>query len=251
MKSIAIAGKGGTGKTTISAMIIHWLSEYKTKSILAVDGDANVNLNDVLGITMNDTVGSIREEMKKKIQNIPNAMTKQQFLEYKIQSSLIETDNYDIIAMGRPEGPGCYCYSNNILRDILNTLSTNYHFMVIDNEAGMEHLSRRITNRIDYLIIISDPTVRGIKTAGKINQLVKELETEVEAVYLILNKVNNSIPKPIIDKVKTEGLELLGSIPLDSDLLNHDQQGKPLWPFISKSGAYQALGKIMQKLKME
>ncbi len=132
MKIIAISGKGGTGKTTIAAFIIRWLSENVSKSILAVDADSNVNLNDLLGVESKDTIGGIREEMKSKVNNLPGGMTKQQFLEYKIQSSLVETPDFDLIAMGRPEGPGCYCYANNLLRDILKSLSESYDFVIID-----------------------------------------------------------------------------------------------------------------------
>ena len=145
MKTIAITGKGGTGKTTLAALIIRWLSKNRTKSVLAVDADSNVNLNEVLGVGLNATVGSIREEMKSLSGKLPGGMTKEQFLEYKIQAGLVETPDFDLLAMGRPEGPGCYCYANNLLRDILMTLSQNYEFTVIDNEAGMEHLSRRTT----------------------------------------------------------------------------------------------------------
>ena len=251
MKTIAVAGKGGTGKTTISAMLIHWIGVHITKSILAVDADANVNLNDVLGISLNDTIGAIREEMREKIQNIPAGMTKQQFLEYKIQTSLVETPDFDLIAMGRPEGSGCYCYSNNLLRDILKTLCTNYDFIIIDNEAGMEHLSSKVKSDFDYLLIVSDPIVRGIQTAGKISRLVNDLKTRVKEKYLILNRINNSVSQPVLDTIKIEDLNLLGIIPEDNDLLSQDQQGNLIWPIISKSAAYQALKQIMPKLEIK
>jgi len=143
MKTIAISGKGGTGKTTAAAMIIRWLADNRSKSILAVDADSAVSLNDMLGVAVPETVGAVREEMKRLVNDLPGGMTKQQFLDYKIQASLVETPEFDLVAMGRPEGPGCYCYANNLLRDILDTLTKNYDYVVIDNEAGMEHLSRR------------------------------------------------------------------------------------------------------------
>lgn len=248
MKTIAISGKGGSGKTTVAALIIRWLNENGAKSILAVDADPNTNLNELLGIELKETVGAIREEMKNSANTLPGGMTKQQFLEYKIQSSLIETPGYDLVAMGRPEGPGCYCYANNLLRDILNTLSANYQFVVIDNEAGMEHLSRRTAQNIHYLLIISDPTVRGIHTAGKISGLLKELNTRVKKRYLILNRVQNAISSPVKRAVKDEGLNLLHSIPEDEQLFTLDQNGEPISLIKPDSPAYQATHKLMKKL---
>jgi CO dehydrogenase maturation factor len=252
MKTLAISGKGGTGKSTLSALIIRWLKENGAKSVLAVDADANVNLNDLLGAEIKESVGSIREEMRKSVDQLPAGMTKQQFLEYKIHTSLVETPHFDLIAMGRPEGPGCYCYANNLLRDILKTLSTNYEWVVIDNEAGMEHLSRRTTQNIDYLLIISDPSARGIQAAGRINRLLAELDTRVGQRHLILNRVRNSqantVPealRPIIDK---EDLNLIASVPEDEQLLEIDQTGNPVWTIPEDSCVYQAVNSLMNKL---
>jgi len=248
MKIIAISGKGGTGKTTIAAFVIHWLSENVSKSILAVDADSNVNLNDLLGVESKETIGGIREEMKSMVSNLPGGMTKQQFLEYKIQSSLVETPDFDLIAMGRPEGPGCYCYANNLLRDILKGLSESYDFVIIDNEAGMEHLSRRTVQDIDYLLVLSDPSIRGIKTAGRISRLMQELKTRVKKQYLILNRLQCSPSEPMINAIKDEILTLLFSIPEDKDLLKMDQKGISIWPDMSDSHVYHAVEKLMMKL---
>lgn len=250
MKTIAISGKGGSGKTTIAALIIRWLSEHNVKSILAVDADSNVNLNEALGVELKETVGAIREEMKSRVSDLPGGMTKQQFLEYKVQSSLIEAPKFDLIAMGRPEGPGCYCYANNLLRDILNTLSKNYEYVVIDNQAGMEHLSRRTAQNIDYLLIISNPTVRGIHAAGKISRLLEELDTRVSKKYLILNRVDDSVPKPVQKVMKDEGFSLLSSIAEDDRLLKMDQTGKPIWDIQANSPAYQAVNQFMIELML-
>lgn len=247
-KTIAISGKGGTGKTTLTAFIIHWLSERVSKPILVVDADSNVNLNDLLGVELKETVGRIREEMKSMVDNLPGGMTKQQFLEYKIQSSLVETADFDLLAMGRPEGPGCYCYANNLLRDILKTLSDNYEFIIIDNEAGMEHLSRRTVQDINHLIVLSDPSIRGIKTAGRISRLLKDLKTQVREQYLVLNRVRNSLSEPVKKAIENEGLRLICSIPEDKDLLALDQKGNPIWHSISHSSAYPAVEQLMNKL---
>jgi CO dehydrogenase maturation factor len=248
MKTIALSGKGGTGKSTIAAMTVRWLGEHASKSILAVDADANVGLNELLGVSLSGTVGAIREEMKSRANDLPAGMTKQRFLEYKIQSSLVETADFDLLAMGRPEGPGCYCYANNLLRDILDTLSGNYEYVVIDNEAGMEHLSRRTTRRIDYLLIVSDPIVRGIRTAGKISRLIRELKARVGETYLILNRARGAVAPELEGMIGAEGLTLACTIPEDGLLLETDSGGKPIWPVLAGSPAYAAIGELMKKL---
>jgi len=252
MKTIAISGKGGTGKSTLSALIVRWLKANEVGAILAVDADSNVNLNDLLGTELKDSVGSIREEMRKSVDKLPAGMTKQEFLEYKIHSTLVETPDFDLIAMGRPEGPGCYCYANNLLRDILKTLSTNYRWVVIDNEAGMEHLSRRTTQGIDYLLIVSDPSTRGLRAAGRISRLLSELDTRVGERHLILNRIRESNGNSVSDKlsqiINEEGLSLFASVPEDGQLLANEQTGDPVWSIPEESLAYQAVNILMQKL---
>lgn len=250
MKTIAISGKGGTGKSTLAALVIRWLSEHRARSILAVDADSNVNLNDILGVKIKDTVGAIREEMKKSVDNLPAGMTKQQFLEYKIQTSLVETRCFDLIAMGRPEGSGCYCYANNLLRDILKSLGENYEYVVIDNEAGMEHLSRRTTQTIDYLFSVSDASPRGIQTAARISKLLEELDTRVRSRFLILNRAPEILTETVRNVIEQEKLHLLGVIPEDTNLLRMDRDGTPVYKISIKSSAYKAIDQIMHKLKL-
>ena len=232
-------------------MMIFWIREHISKSILAVDADCNVNLNELLGVELKTTIGAIREEMKAKVNDLPGGMTKQQYLDYKIQSGLVETPDFDLIAMGCSEGPGCYCYANSLLRDILATVACNYEFMVIDNGAGMEHLSRRTTQNIDYLIMVSDPIVRGIKAAGKISRLVKDLETRVNKKYLALSRVKGPIHPSVMECIKEEGLQLIGTITEDNTLLASDLQGKAIWPVIKDSYAYMELDKIMVNINLK
>jgi CO dehydrogenase maturation factor len=248
MKTIAIAGKGGTGKSTIAALIIRWLSANRSRSILAVDADSNVNLNDLLGVRLKETIGAIREEMRTRISDLPAGMTKQQFLEYKIQTSLVEGPDFDLLAMGRPEGPGCYCYANSLLQDILRTLAGNYEYVVIDNEAGMEHLSRRTSQAIDHLLIISDSTARGVATAGKINRLLRELETRVDRRHLVLNRLDGELSGPVEAAIREENLDLLARIPEDGAILNSDREGIPVWSVAGGSAAYQAVSRMMEIL---
>ncbi|MBN1222032.1 MAG: AAA family ATPase [Candidatus Aminicenantes bacterium] len=248
MRTIAVSGKGGTGKSTLSALIIRWLRKNRSQSILAVDADSNVNLNDLLGVAVKETVGSIREEMRKSIDQIPGGMTKQAFLEYKIHTSLVETPDFDLIAMGRPEGPGCYCYANNLLRDILKTLSHNYQYVIIDNEAGMEHLSRRTAHNIDSLLIVSDPSIRGVRAAGRINRLLTELSTRVGERHLILNRVRESVPEVLLQAASEEAMHLLGTVPEDDQLHRIDQTGESVWNIPEDAEIYQAVDTFIKKL---
>ncbi len=250
MKTIAIAGKGGTGKSTLAALAIRWLAGRKSRSILAVDADSNVNLNDLLGVPLKETVGNIREEMRTRVNDLPGGMTKQQFLEYKIQTSLMEGPDFDLIAMGRPEGPGCYCYANNLLQDILRTLAGNYDFVVIDNEAGMEHLSRRTSQAIDHLLIVSDATARGIAAAGRISRLLRELETRVGRRHLVLNRVSGHLPDAVEAAIREENFALLAAVPEDDSILKLDREGIPVWSLAESSPAWMAVGGMMDNLNL-
>ena len=158
--TLAVAGKGGVGKTSISALMIKALIEAGKKPLLAIDADSNSNLHEVLGLAQPRSVGCVREDTRKIGDNIPGGMTKDRFMEYQIQASLEETRDLDFLSMGRPEGPGCYCMANNILREVIGKLTGNYKFVVIDNEAGMEHLSRRTEEEVDHLFVVSDPAPR-------------------------------------------------------------------------------------------
>ena len=248
-RTIAITGKGGVGKSTIAALIVRALNHQGNHSVLAVDADSNVNLNDLLGVGAGNSVGTIREEMKEKVNDLPGGMTKQQFLEYKINEGLVEQEAFDLITMGRPEGPGCYCYANNVLKDILQTLSDNYDYVIIDNEAGMEHLSRRTAQDIDHLLIVSNPSVRGIQTAGRISRLMAELETRVGQRYLVLNRAREAELSPAIRKqISIEGLELLACLPEDEAVRSSDEDGEPVYGIPDTSPLSLALSDCLDRL---
>jgi CO dehydrogenase maturation factor len=246
--TIAISGKGGTGKSTLTAAMIRWLNLRGQSSVLAVDADANVNLNDLLGVGPTEAIGAIREEMRENVTNLPGGMTKQQFLENKIHRSLLETKNFDLLAMGRPEGPGCYCYANSLLRDILSSLSNNYRYVVIDNEAGMEHLSRRTTQKIDFLLIVSDASVRGVQTAGRISRLLKELDTRVDRKYLVINRMRGELPSAVRKQIADEKLELLAVLPEDDTVWTGDAEGKPAYEMAVTSPFYKAVDEFLSRI---
>ena len=224
---IAMAGKGGTGKTTLSALLLKYLIEQQMTPVLAVDADANANLNELLALNVGLTLGEIRKEIKS---DIPVGMTRDQFMEMKIHQSLIEQKGYDLMVMGQPDGPGCYCAANQYLAMTMDKLAENYRFILVDNEAGMEHLSRMNLRQIDYLLIISDPSARGILTARRIADISGPLKLEVKNSYLIVNRAPEPVPPALQEKiaqaVSEAGLPLGGIISTSDDLVNQELHGR-------------------------
>ncbi len=248
--TIAVAGKGGTGKTTFAAIIIKCLKENTTGSILAVDGDPSSNLHLALGLPLAETIGRIREDTLNQIQSgtFQAGISKADYLELRINEALVEGDRVDLIAMGRPEGPGCYCAANAILRNVIDRLKSNYDYIVIDNEAGMEHISRQTTQNVDILFVISDPTVKGIMAAKGIVELARELGTKVRRAYLIVNRVNGELPGLLEDKIKEVGLELIGTLPNEPRITEFDLVGRPIIELESSSPLYRAVEGILRKV---
>jgi CO dehydrogenase maturation factor len=228
--TIAVAGKGGTGKTTLAGLLIHRLAEAQAGPILAIDADPASNLNTVLDLPLEKTVGDVREEtsVKARANLLDAGIAKQDLLDYEINSSLVEGTNVDLLAMGRPEGPGCYCAANNMLRLIIDQIAGSYPWVVIDNEAGLEHLSRRTTRDGDVLFIVSDATVRGITTAGRVAALLGELETKVGRHYLIVNRAAQGLSPALEQAIADNGLNLLAVLPDDPEVAEYDALGKPL-----------------------
>ena len=222
---IAMAGKGGTGKTTIAGFLIKYLVQKGKTPILAVDADSNTNLNEVLGISIKATLGTAREEMKDGV--VQQGMTKQMFMEMKLAEAVVEGEGFDIIAMGRPEGAGCYCAANTLLSMYLGKLIDNYSYMVMDNEAGMEHISRLTTNNVDVLLIVSDPSIRGIETAGRINTLVDDLKVRAAKRFLIINQARDGLTDSLQEAIVKHGLNLAGTMPKDDLLYDFDMKGNP------------------------
>jgi len=223
--TIAMAGKGGTGKTTLAGFLIKYLVQKGKTPVLAVDADSNTNLNEVLGVSLTDTLGTSREEMKDGV--VQQGMTKQMFMEIKLAEAVVEGEGFDLIAMGRPEGPGCYCAANTLLTMYLGKLINNYPFVVMDNEAGMEHISRLTTNNVNLLLVVSDTSIRGIETAGRINSLVDELKVRAEKRCLIINQAREGITDSLQKAITKNGLNLAGTIPKDDLLYDFDMAGNP------------------------
>jgi CO dehydrogenase maturation factor len=223
--SIAFSGKGGTGKTTLAGMLIRYLISKGKTPILAVDADSNYNLNEVLGIEVPTTLGDVREQMKKG--DVPSGMTKDRFMFTKLEEAVVETDTLDLVVMGQPEGQGCYCAANTLLSDFLGKLTHNYDFVVMDNEAGMEHISRLTTSNVDYLLVVTDPSRRGIQAAERINALSQQLNIGAGKSYLILNNAKQSPSEALQQIIQQTGLELLGTVPEDETIAEFDLQGRP------------------------
>lgn len=247
-KTIAIAGKGGTGKTTIAALLIKLLSARGT--VLAIDGDPSSNLNLALGMPLEETVGSVREEMATKVKKgkFEAGVSKPDYIEYKIHESLVEGERIDLLAMGRPEGPGCYCAANNMLRESIDRLASNYDFVVIDNEAGMEHISRQTTRDVDVLLIIAEPSVRSLITAGQIKGLIKELRTHVDKIALVINRADGALSPEAQKQVAATGLEVIGQIPLDPQIAALDARGTPIVELPESSPANLMVQDIARKV---
>jgi CO dehydrogenase maturation factor len=250
---IALAGKGGTGKTSIAGLTVRYLVEKKKKPVLAVDADSNACLNEALGVDVHATIGHLREESLEKIRSggeRPGGMSMEQLFDYQVQQSVIEAKGFDLMVMGRPEGPGCYCAANNIIRKYTDKLSETYSYVVLDNEAGMEHLSRRTTHKVDLLLIVSDPTVRGIKTAQRIASLVKELNLDIDKYALVINRVAGGEGPELRKLAEDLGLEVAGLVPQDKMVFDNDLRGKAIIDLPEGSPAVMAVYAILDSCKI-
>ena len=249
-KTIAITGKGGTGKTAVSALMIRSLSK-KGKSILAVDADADTNLPETLGCDTVKTVGDAKEALQAEITkprpDNPD-MNKESILKSKVYEIIEEMPGYDLLVMGRPEGSGCYCYVNNLLRGIMDKLVMNYEVVIIDAEAGLEHFSRKIIRDIDDLIVVTDASRRGFRTAERIHELVDELGSNIGQIHVIANKVTESNREELVKLAGDLKLNLIGMIPLDHKIEEMDIKGVPLFEIPDDAAAAIEVEKIVQKL---
>jgi CO dehydrogenase maturation factor len=247
---IAVSGKGGTGKTLVSSLLIKSLTSTG-KDILAIDADPDSNLPEALGVDVYKTVGDVREELKEDTAKgrIPTGMNKWDILDYKIMESIIETPSFDLLVMGRPEGSGCYCAVNNMLRRIIENLSSNYDVIIIDTEAGLEHLSRRTTQNVDVMLVVTDKSKRGMLTAKRIGQLADELEIKFQELYLVVNRVNPENEEQILKKVRETGLNIAGVIFEDEVVTQYDIEGRPLVELPDESNTVKTVSGILSRIR--
>jgi len=246
--NIAVAGKGGSGKTSVASLVIRYLMKNGAGPILAIDADPNANLGESLGLDIKQTVGLILDDFQKEKIKIPPGMTKEAYLEYKLNQAMVETKSLDLLTMGRGEGPECYCYPNLMLRKLVDTLAGNYAYMVMDNEAGMEHLSRRTTQNVDELFIISDHSVKGVRTIARIKELVAELKLLVKRQSVLINLVPDGLDPLVAEELKKWGIDAAVTIPLDEEVYQYDLKLKPLLDLPDSSKAVRAVNDLMTKL---
>jgi CO dehydrogenase maturation factor len=254
--TIAIAGKGGTGKTTVAALLVRYLMQRRQGTILAIDADPSSNLHYVLGMELEETIGDIREDMLDQVQassslasSMPGGMSKQDYLDYQIQMALVEGEKLDFLAMGRPEGPGCYCATNNMLRVIIDRIGNNYDYVVMDNEAGMEHISRRTTRDVNYLILVTDPSQRGVITAKRIVEMVPTLDVNVEKMYLVVNRLaDGKLPPAMASAIQALNIELAGTIENDTVMAEFEFTGRPLIELPDDTKVVKAVYKIADSI---
>jgi CO dehydrogenase maturation factor len=243
--SIGLAGKGGTGKTTLAGWLVRYLIEKGKGPVLAVDADSNANLNEVLGVEVEETLGGAREEMKK---GVATGITKDVFMEMKLEQAVVEAEGYDLIVMGRPEGSGCYCAANTLLTQYLDRLVNNYPYVVIDNEAGMEHISRLTTNNVDLLLIVSDASRRGVLSAGRIQALADDLTLNIERKAFVVNMAKEDQAGALENLAREYGLDLVGLVPEDDAVTRADLQGTPTVALDPESRSLEAAFDIFDHL---
>jgi len=226
LPSVAVSGKGGTGKTVISALLVKFASETG-KRVLAVDADPDSNLPEALGVEVDKTLGEIRELFQETRDSI-TGYDKEVWLEGRIWEVIHEADTFDLLVMGRPEGAGCYCYTNNLLKGILSKMMSHYDIIIVDSEAGLEHFSRRTLKGIEYLLIVTDASKKGLLTAKRIKDMVNESDLGFQGIFLIANKANNEAKKVIQEYADREGLDLIAVLPFDEELARLDLHGIPV-----------------------
>jgi CO dehydrogenase maturation factor len=248
-QTLAVVGKGGTGKTTFAALTIKYLVEAGLTPVLAIDADPSANLNMALGMDLGQTVGQIREDTRDQVTGgtFQPGMSKPDWFQYQVEQCVAEGDDIDLLAMGRPEGPGCYCAANHMLREAIDRIGNAYRSVVIDNEAGMEHISRQTTRDVDWLFIVSDPTQKGLAAAEHILRLVRSLGTRIDKTGLILNRVEGELPEALRARAEELDVPLLGILPQDPVVGRYDAEGRALVTLDDSSPIYSAVKTLLRE----
>lgn len=247
---LSISGKGGSGKTTVAALMVKHLVETGNRTILVIDADPATNLPDVLGVKADKTVGMVEDDLRNKLgkSEIPPTVTKKELLEGQIHSILVETQAFDLLAMGRSEGEGCYCSVNYLLTSIIDSISKNYDLTIMDMEAGLEHVSRRTDRDVDIMLIVTDPSRMGLQTASRIGELAGEVHIGFKKMYLIGNQFPPEAEEELKAKAAEIGLELAGVIPRDDKVSAFNVAGKPLLDLPADSPAFTAIREITERI---
>jgi len=246
--NIAVAGKGGSGKTSVASLVIRYLMKNGTGPILAIDADPNANLGESLGLTAEQTVGLVLDAFQGEKINIPPGMTKEAYLDYKLNEIIVESKGLDLVTMGRGEGPECYCYPNLILRKFADNLAENYAYVVMDNEAGMEHLSRRTTQNVNGLFLISNHSVKGVRTVARIRDLIYKLKLVVKKQIVIINSAPAELDPLVTEELDRLEINSITTIPLDEEVHEYDLKLKPLLDLPDTSKAVRAVNDLMVNL---
>ena len=249
--TIAVAGKGGVGKTTTCGMLIDYLTQKGQGPVLVVDADANSNLNEVLGVEVETSLGAIREEMAQAELKgtVPAGMTKADYAEFKFGSAIIEEDDFDMLVMGRTQGKGCYCYVNGVLKTQVDKYAKNYKYIVMDNEAGLEHVARGTLPHVDTMLLISDCSRRGIQAAARVAEMIADLELKPAKLGLIVNRAPGGVlDDGVKEEIQKQGLTLLGVLPQDEGVYRCDCDGAPSAKLPGDNPVKVALRSIMQQL---
>lgn len=244
--TIAVTGKGGVGKTATAALIVRALLDAGERSVLAIDADPNLNFDAALGLKATEFLGCIREEALEKQEDLPAGMTKTDFLTYRAREAVLETDRFDFLAMGRPEGPGCYCYANNVLRRAIDDLSKAYDYLVVDCEAGLEHFSRRTTGDIDVLFILTDCSLRSVDTVFRVMDLVEALKTRVGKILVVVSRAAD-VPQTIVQRAAEHGIDIAGAIPDDPEVRDLDNSGEALLSVSPDNAALRAVKGLLHQ----
>ncbi|OIP62979.1 MAG: carbon monoxide dehydrogenase [Nitrospirae bacterium CG_4_9_14_3_um_filter_53_35] len=248
--NIALSGKGGTGKTSLAGLLIRYLIRHGKSPIMVIDADANANLNEVLGVKVENTIGELREGLLGREGQQPGGMSKDAYFEMMLHQVVAEHEGFDLLVMGRPEGPGCYCFVNNLIRKYSDELSEKYPYIVTDNEAGLEHLSRRTTQNTDLLLVISDPSQRGIRTAKRVLDLADELKLNIKRTALIVNRVAGELDPALSDLIEEQGMKLAGWVPTDQNITEYDLRGEAMINLPDDSRAVIAFEKILDGMEI-
>ena len=253
--TIAVAGKGGVGKTTLTGLLIDYLCQQKKGPVLAVDADANSNLNEVLGVEVETSLGDIREDIARaemaSQQVIPTGMTKADYAEMRFSDALTEADDYDLLVMGRTQGKGCYCFVNGLLTSQVAKYAKNYRYIVVDNEAGLEHLSRGVLPQVDTILLVSDCSRRGVQAAGRLSEMIAELKLGAKEVGLIVNRAPGGELNPgVREEIDKYGMKLMGVVPHDDTVYEYDAEGRPSVTVPADSPVKQAVRRIFDQLRL-